>query len=156
MGAEARLAELGITLPAPGKPLGTYVPVRIVGDWAWVSGQGPQRPDGSGAVIGQVPGERTVEEAVEAARFCGLQALAQLRAALGSLDRVECVVQTLGMVNAAPDFGEQPRVINGFADLMVEVFGEEAGKGARSAVGMGSLPNGITVEVEMSVKLRSA
>ena len=154
MSAEARLEELGINLPEAGTPLGTYVPVRIVDGHAHVSGQGPSRPDGNGAVIGKVPSERTVEEAVEAARFCGLQALAQLRKALGSLDRVECVVRTLGMVNADPDFGGHPQVINGFADLMVEVFGEDAGYGARSAVGMGSLPNGITVEVEVTVKLR--
>ena len=89
MSAEARLAELGITLPEAGKPLGTYIPVRIAGGMAHVSGQGPNRPDGNGAVIGKVPSERTVEEAVEAARFCGLQALAQLRKALGSLDRIE-------------------------------------------------------------------
>ena len=108
MSAEARLAELGITLPEPGKPLGTYVPVRIAGGFAHVSGQGPNRPDGNGAVTGKVPSERTVEEAVEAARFCGLQALAQLRKALGSLDRIECVVRTLGMVNADPDFGATP------------------------------------------------
>ena len=153
MSAEARLDELGIILPEAGSPLGTYVPVRIAGGFAHVSGQGPVRPDGNGLVTGRVPSERTVAEAAEAARFCGLQALAQLRRALGSLDRVECVVRTLGMVNAEPDFGEHPRVINGFADLMVEVFGEEAGRGARSAVGMGSLPNGITVEVETTVKL---
>ena len=154
MSAEARLEQLGITLPEPGSPLGTYVPVRIVDGFAHVSGQGPNRPDGNGAVTGKVPTERTLEEAVEAARFCGLQALAQLRKALGSLDRVACVVRTLGMVNAAPDFGRHPAVVNGFADLMVEVFGEEAGRGARSAVGMGSLPNGITVEVEVTVKLK--
>ena len=154
MSIEARLVEIGIELPEAGTPLGTYVPVRVVGGYAHVSGQGPTRPDGNGAVIGKVPSERTVDEAVEAARFCGLQALAQLRNALGSLDRVECVVRTLGMVNADPDFGGHPRVINGFADLMAEVFGDEAGIGARSAVGMGSLPNNITVEVEVTVKLR--
>lgn len=154
MSAEKRLEERGIVLPEPGAPLGTYVPVRLVDGYAHVSGQGPARPDGSGAVTGKVPSERTVEEAVEAARLCGLQALAQLRKAVGSLDRVECVVRTLGMVNADPDFGGHPAVVNGFADLMVEVFGEEAGRGARSAVGMGSLPNAITVEVEVTFKLK--
>ena len=153
MGAEARLKELGIELPAPANPAGTYVRARSVDGYVYVSGQGPRRADGS-AITGKVPSERTVEEAVEAARLCGLACLAAIREAAGSLDRVECVVRSFGMVNADPDFQQHPKVIDGFANLMVEVFGED-GKGARSAVGMGSLPFGITTEVETTVKLKA-
>lgn len=154
MSAEQRLKELGIELPKASPPAGAYAKVLIVDGVAHLSGQGPRNPDGT-PFSGRVPDVRSVEEAVEAARSCGLYALAALRDAIGSLDRVEQVVRTLGMVNAAPGFGEHPRVIDGFSKLMIEVFGETAGKGARSAVGMGSLPFDITVEVEMTVKLSS-
>lgn len=154
MSAEQRLKDLGIVLPDASPPAGAYAKVLILDGFAHLSGQGPRNPDGS-PFTGRVPDVRSVEEAIEAARSCGLFALAALRDAVGSLDRVEQVVRTLGMVNAAPGFGEQPRVIDGYSKLMIDVFGEQAGKGARSAVGMSALPFDITVEVEMTVKLRS-
>lgn len=152
MGADARLKELGIVLPPPMAPAGAYRPVVVACGMAHVSGQGPVKPDGS-LITGRVPDVRTLDEAVEAARLTGLNALAQLRSHLGSLDRVAEVVKVLGMVNASPGFLYSPKVIDGFSHLMVEVFGE-AGKGARSAVGVSALPFDITVEVEMSVLLR--
>ncbi len=149
MSAEARLAQLGLVLPPPPSPGGNYMPWRIGGGLLFLSGVGPQRP-GGGYVTGQVGSAVTPEQGYEAARLCGLALLANMRAALGSLDRVETVLKVLGMVNAAPGFGEHPRVINGCTDLFVEVFGE-AGRPARSAVGMGSLPHDISVEVEAVV-----
>jgi enamine deaminase RidA (YjgF/YER057c/UK114 family) len=104
-------------------------------------------------IVGRVGADLTIEQGVEAARVVGLAMLANIRAVAGSLDAVERVVKTLGMVNCTAEFGEMPRVINGFSDLFVEVFGEERGRGARSAVGMGALPRGIAVEVEMVLQL---
>ena len=150
---ERRLAELGIELPPASKPLGTYVPSVQVGNLLFLSGLGPRRPDGS-FVRGKVGTEVTIDEAREAARQVGLNMLANIRAALGSLDRVERVVKTLGMVNSAPDFDQHPKVIDGFADLFVQVFGEDRGRGARSAVGMAALPMQIAVEVETIVQVR--
>ncbi|MDA1310492.1 MAG: RidA family protein [Proteobacteria bacterium] len=152
MSAEQRLTDLGIVLPASSAPVGSYAKVVVLNGIAYLSGQGPRNPDGT-PLSGQVPGDRSVEEAVTAARNVGLYALAALRDAIGSLDRVEQVVRTFGMVNSAPGFTQHPKVIDGFSDLMIEVFGE-AGRGARSAVGMSSLPSNISVEVEMTVKLR--
>jgi enamine deaminase RidA (YjgF/YER057c/UK114 family) len=152
MSAEQRLKDLGIVLPASSPPAGSYAKVVILDGFAHLSGQGPRNPDGS-PITGQVPTDRSIEDAVEAARNVGLQALAVLREPLGSLDRVAQVVRTFGMVNAVPGFTRHPTVIDGFSNLMIEVFGE-AGRGARSAVGMGSLPFNISVEVEMTVKLR--
>ncbi len=149
MSAEARLAQLGLVLPPPPSPGGNYVPWRIGGGLLFLSGVGPQRP-GGGYVTGQVGSAVTPEQGYEAARLCGLALLANMRAALSSLDRVDTVLKVLGMVNAAPGFGEHPRVINGCTDLFVEVFGE-GGRPARSAVGMGSLPHDISVEVEAVV-----
>lgn len=146
MSAEARLKALGLTLPALPVPAANYVPYRLAGNMLYLSGQGPRRPDGS-FVIGKLGREISVEQGYEAARLTGLELLAAAKAALGSLDRVEAVIKVLGMVNAVPDFGEQPKVINGCSDLFVEVFGEN-GRHARSAVGFGSLPNGIAVEIE--------
>ncbi|MGH7660419.1 MAG: RidA family protein [Vulcanimicrobiaceae bacterium] len=145
--ADAKVKELGIVLSEPPKPAGTYVPYVITGNLLFVSGNGPRRPDGTFA-RGKVGSAVSVEEAREHARLVGMVILGIVRTALGSLDRVERVVKLLGMVNAVPEFTDQPKVIDGCADLFVEVFGPEKGRGARSAVGMGSLPNQITVEIE--------
>jgi enamine deaminase RidA (YjgF/YER057c/UK114 family) len=153
MNPERRLAELGIELPPPSKPMGTYVPSVQVGNLLFLSGLGPRRPDGS-VVTGKLGAGVTIEQGREAARIVGLNMLANIRAALGSLDRVERVVKTLGMVNSAPDFDQHPKVIDGFADLFVEVFGEARGRGARSAVGMAALPMQIAVEVETIIQVK--
>jgi enamine deaminase RidA (YjgF/YER057c/UK114 family) len=147
-GAESRLKELGITLPAPPSPVATYVPAVKVGNLLFVSGHGPAAAPDKKLNAGKVGRDLTLEEGRAAARLVGLNVLASVRNTLGSLDRVVRVVKVLGMVNAAPDFTQQPQVVNGFSDLMVEIFGQDRGKGARSAVGMGSLPNNIPVEVE--------
>ena len=152
MSAEQRLKNLGIVLPVASAPAGSYTKVVMLDGFAHLSGQGPRNPDGS-PMTGQVPTDRSVEEAVAAARNVGFQALAVLRESLGSLDRVAQVVRTFGMVNAVPGFTQHPKVIDGFSNLMIEIFGE-AGRGARSAVGMGSLPFNISVEVEMTVKVK--
>jgi enamine deaminase RidA (YjgF/YER057c/UK114 family) len=152
MSAEARLAQLGITLPNPPAPLANYVPWRIGGGLLFLSGVGPRRDDGS-SIIGTLGGDLTVEQGYEAAKLCGLNLLANMRRALGSLDRVDTVLKVLGMVRGVPDFGQQPEVINGCTDLFVEVLGD-GGRPARSAVGMGSLPRGIAVEIEAVVLIR--
>jgi enamine deaminase RidA (YjgF/YER057c/UK114 family) len=146
MSIEARLKELGIALPEVPTPLANYVPYRVAGNLLYLSGQGPRDEKGN-ALAGKVGAGVTVEEAYRRARIIGLQLLSATRKALGSLDRVEAVVKVLGMVNAVPEFTDHPKVINGCSDLFVEVFGE-AGRHARSAVGMGSLPNQISVEIE--------
>ena len=146
MKAEQRLEELNIQLPDAPQPMAIYRPAVQVGNLLFVSGHGPNRADGT-QITGRVGVELTAEEAKEAARVTGLAILSTVRNTLGSLDRVVRVVKVLGMVNATPDFTEQPQVINGFSELMMEVFGDP-GKGARSAVGMGSLPGNIPVEVE--------
>jgi enamine deaminase RidA (YjgF/YER057c/UK114 family) len=146
MSAEARLKELGIVLPKVPTPVANYVPFRQVGNLLYLSGQGP-RDEKGGFLSGKVDTEVSVDEAYRRARIVGLGLLAATREALGSLDRVEAVIKLLGMVNSAPTFGQQPKVINGCSDLFVEVFGD-AGRHARSAVGMGALPNQISVEIE--------
>lgn len=151
MSAEARLVELGIELPEPPQPAGTYVGAVRTDNLVFVAGHGPRRPDGT-YVTGKVGRDLDTDEAYEAARLVGLGLLASLRAEIGSLDSVTRVVKLLGMVNTDPDFGDFPAVINGTSDLLVEVFGD-AGRHARSAVGMGSLPFGISVEVEMIVEV---
>jgi enamine deaminase RidA (YjgF/YER057c/UK114 family) len=153
MNPEQRLAELGIQLPPAPTPMGTYVPGVVVGDLLFMSGLGPRRADGS-MITGKLGADLDIDQGREAARLVGLNMLANIRAVLGSLDRVERVVKTLGMVNAAPGFDAQPRVIDGFADLFVEVFGPDRGRGARSAVGMSALPMQIAVEVEMILQVR--
>jgi enamine deaminase RidA (YjgF/YER057c/UK114 family) len=152
MSAEARLKELGIVLPEAPTPVANYVSFRLHGDTLYLSGQGPRLP-GGGMSTGIVGKDVDVARAYQDARLVGLGLLAAARKALGSLDRVAYVVKLLGMVNAAPGFGDQPKVINGCSDLMVEVFGD-AGRHARSAVGMGSLPNNITVEIEAILAVR--
>lgn len=153
MSAEARVTELQLELPPAPKPGGVYHPVLIVGRQVIVSGHGPVRPDGT-MITGKVGDTLTEAEANRAARQVGLTMLATLRRELGSLDRIERLVKTLGMVNAVPDFTNHPQVINGFSNLMVEIWGETNGKGARSAVGMGSLPSNIAVEVEAIFELK--
>ena len=152
---EGRLRELGIELPTARAPVATYVPTVTVGTTLYVAGHTPRMPDGSAGIIGKIGDDMTVEDGQRAARMCGLLVLATIRAQVGSLDRVARLVRTLGMVNATPDFTEQPQVINGFSDFIVDIFGEEAGKGTRAAVGMGSLPGGMAVEVETIWELRS-
>jgi len=146
MSAEARLKELGITLPSVPAPVANYLPYRVAGNLLFLAGQGPRTPDGK-FLSGKVGAEVSVEEAYKRARVVGLQLLSAARTALGSLDRVDTVVKMLCMVNAVPDFKDHPTVANGMSDLFVEVFGEN-GKHGRSAVGMGSLPNKISVEIE--------
>jgi enamine deaminase RidA (YjgF/YER057c/UK114 family) len=153
MSAEARLKELGIVLPAVPAPVANYLPFRIAGNLLFLAGQGP-RDDNGGFMTGKVGAEVSVDEAYKRARRVGLGLLAATRQALGSLDRVEAVIKMLGMVNAVPDFKDQPKVINGCSDLFVEIFGE-AGRHARSAVGMGSLPNQISVEIECIMLVKS-
>jgi enamine deaminase RidA (YjgF/YER057c/UK114 family) len=146
MAIEARLKELKIELPPVPRPAGNYVHAVQTGNLLFLAGKGPFNPDGS-TPTGKVGRDVTVEQAYAHARSVGLTLLAVIKESVGSLDRVRRVVKVLGMVNAVPEFGDQPKVINGCSDLFVEVFGER-GRHARSAVGMGSLPNGITVEIE--------
>ena len=144
---EARVAALGLELPPPPKPGGVYRPVVVTGSHAYVSGHGPLKADGS-YVKGRVGAELDVQAGRAAARQTALAMLSSLLSALGSLDRVTGVVKLLGMVQATPDFGDHPAVINGCSELLAELLGPERGVGARSAVGMASLPNGIAVEIE--------
>ncbi len=151
MSAESHLDEHGITLPEPPPPVGNYIGAVTVGNLVFLSGHGPRKPDDT-FITGKVGRDLNLEEAQAAARLVGLNSLATLKAEIGSLERVKRVVKVLGMVNAVPEFEDHPKVINGFTDLMVEVFGDP-GRSARSAVGMGSLPFQIAVEVEMIVEL---
>jgi enamine deaminase RidA (YjgF/YER057c/UK114 family) len=153
MDAEARLKELNITLPQPSTPVANYVGAVRSGNLLFVAGHGPIRRDGQPSARGKVGRELSVEQGYQVAREVGLNLLATTRAALGSLDRVKRVVKVLGMVNSVDGFGDQPKVINGFSDLMVQVFGEPMGKHARSAVGMAELPMGIPVEIEMILEV---
>jgi enamine deaminase RidA (YjgF/YER057c/UK114 family) len=160
MRIERRLAELGLELPEPMRlPPGltlSFPWVRVHGDRAFVSGHGPLLPDGSLAgPLGKVGAEVTEEQAYRAARLTALAVLASLRLALGDLDRVTAWLRAFGMVNAAPGFNRTPAVINGFSDLIVELWGEEAGAHARSAVGLAELPFDIPVEIEAEVAIAS-
>jgi enamine deaminase RidA (YjgF/YER057c/UK114 family) len=148
---EAKLAELGLTLPAPPTPVATYVPYVRTGNLVFLSGHGPMR-DGKPIFVGKVGIDLSLQQGQEAARLTMLNLLATLKSAIGELDRVNRVVKLLGMVNCAPDFGQQPEVINGASDLLVTLYGER-GRHARSAVGMGALPRGIPVEIEMIVEV---
>lgn len=145
--ASARLRSLGIELPSPPPPVANFVTHVREGNLLFLSGQGPMQPDGF-EHHGRVGENVTVEQAYQHARITGINLLAVMQDALGSLDRVRRVVKLLGMVNAVPDFTQHPQVINGCSDLFLDVFGEARGRHARSAVGMGSLPNRITVEIE--------
>jgi len=152
MGAEARLAELKLELPPLPKPGGVYKPVVQMGNLLYFSGHGPLRGDKT-YITGKVGSEMTQEQAKEAARVTGLTILASVRDFLGSLDRIVRTVKLLGMVNAVPDFQNHPAVINGCSELFQEIFGDD-GIGVRSAVGMGSLPGNIPVEIEGVFEIR--
>jgi enamine deaminase RidA (YjgF/YER057c/UK114 family) len=152
MSAEQRLKELGLTLPPPPAPAGNYMPFRLAGNLLFLSGVAPRRADGT-MVTGKVGAEINAAAGYEAAKLCGLNLLTNMQGAAGSLDRVDTVLKVLGMVNAVPTFTEHPNVINGCTDLFVQVFGDN-GRPARSAVGMGSLPFNISVEVEAIVLLK--
>ncbi|EAQ96934.2 RidA family protein [Congregibacter litoralis] len=148
---EERLATLGITLPQAPSPVANYVNGVQTGNFIFLAGKGPKRADGS-EVSGKLGKDLGIEEGYEAARLTAINQLAVLKAMLGDLNRVTRVVKVLGMVNSDPSFVEQPAVINGFSDLIVEVFGER-GRHARAAVGMASLPRGQAVEIEMIVEV---
>ena len=148
---EERLAELGIILPPAPQPVASYIPVKVVGDLAWVAAQIPMH-DGEVTVAGKVGGEVTIDDANAGARRCALQALAALQAALGTLDRVTGIVKLAVFVAAAPGVTEHPKVANGASDLLVEVFGDE-GRHARAAVGVPELPLGAAVEVALLVQV---
>ena len=150
MSAEARLKDLGIELPKPLAPAGNYVGATTVGNLVYMSGEGPRLPES--VIVGKVGSDLTIEEGQEAARLVGLNMLTTLREKIGDLDRVKQIVKLFGMVNAVPDFKQHPAVINGFSNLMVEVFGDK-GRSARSAVGMFSLPFQMACEVEMIVEI---
>ena len=152
MNPEDRLKELNLELPPPPKPAGVYKPVVVVGNMAYVSGHGPLKPDGT-MMMGRVGADVDKDGGYKAAKQVGLTILTTLRTSLGSLNRVKRLVKTLGMVNATPDFKDHPAVINGYSDLMKQVFGDDNGVGARSAVGMGSLPGNISVEIEAIFEL---
>ena len=152
MTPEEKLTSLVLVLPEVPVPVANYVPYRWAGNLLYLSGQGPKRPDGTYRP-GRLGRDATIEEAYEDARLTGLNLLAVAKSALGELSRIEAVVKLLGMVNAEPDFSDHPKVINGCSDLLVEVLGD-AGRHARSAVGMGSLPNRMTVEIEAILLVR--
>ncbi len=152
MSHESRFSSLGLTLPPAPKPVAVYRPLVIHGTLAYVSGHGPLKSDGS-LITGRVGAELDLEAGKAAARQVGLAILATLRKELGNLDRVRRLIKVLGMVNSAPDFYDHPKVINGCSELFAEVFGEENGIGARSAVGMGPLPGNISVEIEAIFEL---
>ena len=149
--AETRLKELNIQLPPVSKPLANYVHAVRSGNLLFLSGKGPAQADGS-YITGKVGRELSIEDGAKAARLTAINQLAVLKAELGDLNKVKRIVKVLGMVNCDPDFKDHPKVINGFSDLMVEVFGER-GKHARSAVGMISLPYNMAVEIELVVEV---
>ena len=152
MSHEKRLVELKLQLPPAPKPVAVYKTVVVAGNLAYVSGHGPLKADKT-SITGRVGDDLDLDAGKAAARQVGLAILATLRAELGSLDRVKRVIKVLGMVNCTPDFRDHPAVINGCSELFAEVFGSEHGIGARSAVGMGSLPGNIAVEIEAIFEL---
>ena len=152
MSATDNLARLGLSLPQPPEPMANYVPWRMGGNLLFLSGVGPRTAQGV-MTHGKVGQALTIEQGYDAAKLCGLNLIANMRAALGSLDRVDTILKVFGMVNAAPNFIEHPKVIDGCTDLFVAVFGNN-GRPARSAVGMGSLPGNISVEIEAIVLFR--
>jgi enamine deaminase RidA (YjgF/YER057c/UK114 family) len=148
---EARLTELGYELPPPPPPVGNYLPAARSGNIMWMAGVGSGRPDGS-RITGKLGDELTVEQGYEAARWCALNLLSRMKAELGDLDKVTRVLKVVGMVNSAPGFGEQARVVDGASDLFVALFGDQ-GRHARSAPGMGALPGGTAVIVDCVVEV---
>lgn len=149
--ADTRIKEKGIVLFTPSAPVANYVNVVRVGNLLFLAGKGPTRPDGTN-VTGKLGLDLTHEQGYEAARLVAINHLSVLKAELGSLNKVKRIVKVLGMVNCTDEFRDQPKIVNGYSDLMVEIFGDR-GKHARSAVGMNSLPNGIAVEVEVIVEI---
>ena len=149
---EVKLAELGILLPAPTTPVANYVKYVRTGNLVFLSGHGPDDKTKGGYITGKLGKELTIEEGYAAAKLTGISLLATLKAAIGDLSKVKRIVKVLGMVNSTENFTDQPKVINGFSDLMVAVFGEK-GKHARSAVGMAALPFNMAVEIEMVVEV---
>jgi len=152
MRPEERIKELNLQLPPAPAPGGVFKPVAVVGNLAYISGHAPIRADGS-LITGRVGADLDVEAGYAAARQVGLTILSTLRTHLGSLDSVKRVIKTLGMVNCTPDFTDHPKVINGYSELFAEVFGADSGVGARSAVGMCSLPSNMAVEIEVIFEL---
>jgi enamine deaminase RidA (YjgF/YER057c/UK114 family) len=148
---EEKIKEKGIVLTAPSKPVANYVNAVRVGNLLYLSGKGPTHADGT-HIAGKVGKDLTIEQGYDAAQLVAINHLAVLKAELGDLNKVKRIVKVLGMVNCTDDFKDQPKVINGYSDLMVEIFGDK-GKHARSAVGMGSLPMNIAVEVEVIVEI---
>lgn len=148
---ESKLKEMGVTLRVPGEPTANFVLAVQVGNLVFLSGHGPMQENGE-YMKGKVGSDLTVEQGATAARLTGISLLSSLKHQLGSLNRVKRIVKVLGMVNSVTTFEQHPQVMHGFSDFMVEVFGEK-GKHARSAVGMGSLPFGIPVEIEMIVEV---
>jgi enamine deaminase RidA (YjgF/YER057c/UK114 family) len=152
MPATENLTRLGLDLPPAPEPIGNYVPWRLGGNILFLSGVGPRNAKGI-MTVGKVGQALTVDQGYEAAKLCGLNLIASMQAALGTIDRVDTILKVFGMVNAAPNFIEHPKVVNGCTDLFVAVFGDN-GRPARSAVGMGSLPQNISVEIEAIVLVR--
>lgn len=148
---EANLSKMGIELSTPSAPVANYVNAVRTGNLIFLSGKGPLQRNGEN-ITGKVGDDLTIEQGYEAAKVTAINQLSVLKAELGNLNKVKRVVKVLGMVNATPDFSDHPKVINGYSDTMVEVFGER-GKHARAAVGMGSLPGNIAVEIEMIVEV---
>lgn len=148
---ELRIKELGLELPPAPKPMGVYKPVLVIGNFLYVSGQGPLKPDGT-LIKGKVGKELSMEEGKLAARQVGLAMLSTIKTNIGDLSKIKRLVKVLGMVNSSPDFDQHPAVINGFSELMADVFGEDNGVGVRSAVGM-ILPGNIAVEIEAMFEL---
>lgn len=148
---EARIAELSLLLPPAPKPVGLYKPVLVVGNTLYVSGQGPMRNDGT-LITGRLGENMNLEEGKLAARQAGLTMLSTIKSQIGDLNKIKRIVKVLGMVNSTPEFGQHPGVINGFSELMAEVFGEDHGVGVRSAIGA-FLPMNIAVEVEAAFEL---
>lgn len=153
MSAEQKFEQIAVTLPPAPKPVGVYKPILVVDErWAYVSGHGPVLENGS-LIMGRIGLDLNPEEGKAAARQVGLAILATLKANLGSLNRVKRVIKVLGMVNCTSDFGRHPYIINGCSELFAEIWGEENGVGVRSAVGMGTLPDNIPVEIEVLFEL---
>jgi enamine deaminase RidA (YjgF/YER057c/UK114 family) len=148
---DKKLKELGIELIEPTQPVANYVKAVRTGNLVFLAGHGPTKADGTN-VVGKVGKDLTLEQGYQAAKIAGISLLSTLKAEIGDLNKVKRIVKVLGMVNCHSDFTDQPKVINGFSDLMVAVFGEK-GKHARAAVGMNSLPSNIAVEIEMVVEV---
>jgi len=148
---ESKILQLNLALPPAPKPVGVYKPVLIIGNTLYVSGQGPMRPDGT-LITGRLGDNMSLEEGKLAARQVGLTMLSTIRNQIGDLNKIKRLIKVIGMVNSTPEFGQHPAVINGFSELMAEIFGEDNGIGVRSAVGM-FLPMNIAVEIEASFEL---